>query len=157
MFLTRDELTKIIKKYSKNGEINYTRISNELGLHKTSFDYMKSSHKYLKNSSILKSIQGGLNDTKSQFVDILKNPHTERTNRQSTKGAIKFMLESKKADIEKLITGIDKTHTGTINRADFSKILNTMGVYISQSAFKDYNVKGDQIDYNSFILGHTVY
>jgi len=60
----------LLKKYSINEDVNYLRISNELGLHKTSYDYMKSSSKYLKNASILKSMHGGLNETKSNFGDM---------------------------------------------------------------------------------------
>ena len=67
VFLSRDEYTKLYKKYSKDGEINYYRISTDLGLHKNSYDYMRSSNKYLKNATILKSIHGGFNDSKSQL------------------------------------------------------------------------------------------
>ena len=70
VFLSRDELSKLLKKYSKDGEVNYLRISNELGLHKNSYDYMKSSSKYLKNATILKSIHGGFNESKSQMGDL---------------------------------------------------------------------------------------
>ena len=70
VFLSRDELAKLFKKFSNDGEVNYVRISNELGLHKNSYDYMKSSSKYLKNATILKSMHGGLNDSKSQLGDL---------------------------------------------------------------------------------------
>lgn len=70
VFLSRVELNKLFLKYCKEGEVNYLRISSELGLHKTSYDYMKSSSKYLKNASLLKSIHGGINDSKSQIGDL---------------------------------------------------------------------------------------
>lgn len=79
VFLTRDELSKLLKKYSKDGDINYVRISTELGLHKNSYDYMRSSHKYLKNASIIKSIHNGFNDSKSQYADLLKGAQTDRS------------------------------------------------------------------------------
>lgn len=79
VFLTRDEVSKLLKKYSKDGDINYLRISTELGLHKSSYDYMRSSQKYLKNSSILKSIHNGFNDTKSQYAGMLKGALTDRS------------------------------------------------------------------------------
>ena len=155
VFLTRDELAKLIKKYSKNGEVNYSRISTELGLHKNSFDYMRSSQKYLKNASMLKSIQGGINDSKSQFGDFIKGAQTDRNHRESTKGAIKFVLDKKRNALDKLINGFDKTKTGTIQRDDFTKILKTLGIYINQSTLANHNVKADQIDYNSFIQAYS--
>jgi len=93
--LTRDEHVKLIKKYSQNGEVNYVRISTELGLHKSSFDYMKSSHNYLKNASLLKSIQG-INDSKSNLGGVVKGAQTNRVHRESTKGVTQLVLDNKK-------------------------------------------------------------
>lgn len=70
VFLSRVELNKLFQKYCKDGEVNYIRISSELGLHKTSYDYMKTSSKYLKNASLFKSMHGGFNDSKSQLGDL---------------------------------------------------------------------------------------
>jgi hypothetical protein len=155
VFLTRDEQVKLIKKYSINNEVNYARISTELGLHKSSYDYMRSSQKYLKNASIMKSIHSGLNDSKSQYGDIVKQIKTDRNNRQSTNGAIKFILENKKVAILRLIAGLDKKQTGKINKEDFSKILKTMGVFISPNAINNHNMGSDLVDYNSFIQAYT--
>jgi len=154
VYLTRDELAKLIKAYSHNGEVNYVKISTELGLHKNSFDYMRSSLKYLKNASLLKSIQG-INDSKSQLGEFMKGAKTDRVHRESTKGAIKFVLENKRDAIDKLINGFDKSHSGTIDRKDFTNILKTMGIYLGPTGLAQHNVKGDQIDYNSFIHAHT--
>jgi len=76
-------------------------ISNELGLHKNSFDFMKSSHKYLKNASVLKSLNGGLNDTKSQYNVLMRSSLTDRYGKhESTKGAINFVMQDKNKNTE---------------------------------------------------------
>jgi hypothetical protein len=119
VFLTRDELAKLLKKYSKNGEVNYVRISNELGLHKSSYDYMRSSNKYLKVASVLKSIHGGFNDSKSQLGEVMKGAKTDRQHREYTKGAIEFVHQSKQKDIQKLIPGFDKKNTLKVKKSEF--------------------------------------
>mmetsp|Transcript_7845 Transcript_7845/g.8979 ORF Transcript_7845/g.8979 Transcript_7845/m.8979 type:complete len:119 (+) Transcript_7845:334-690(+) len=116
---------------------------------------MKSSQKYLKNATFLKSIQGGVNDSKSQLGDFMKGAQTDRNHRESTNGAIQFVLENKREALDKLINGFDKSKIGTIKRDDFTKILKTLGLYINQSALANYNLKADQIDYNSFIHAYT--
>ena len=80
VFLSRDELEKIIKRFSINGEVNYIKISNDLGLHKASYDYIKPSHHYIKNATVLKSIHGGLSHSKSNFAGYIKMPITSRDN-----------------------------------------------------------------------------
>lgn len=80
VFLSRDELEKLIKRFSINGEVNYIKISNDLGLHKASYDYIKPSHHYIKNATVLKSIHGGLSHSKSQFGGYIKMPITSRDN-----------------------------------------------------------------------------
>lgn len=125
----------------------------ELGLHKSSYDYMRSSNKYLKNASVLKSIHKGLNDTKSQYGDIVKGNLTER--RESTKGAIKFVLESKHKEIQKLLTAMDSKKSGKIDKDQFLRVLGTMGVFVTPNELEKYadNTKG--VDYNSFIKAYT--
>lgn len=78
MFLSRDETTKLLKRFSIDGDVNYLRISNELGLHRSSYDYMKPSHKYLKNASVLKSIHGGFGHSKMGSEEFEKMPQTAR-------------------------------------------------------------------------------
>lgn len=96
VFLTRDEISKLLRKYSNEGDVNYVRISNELGLHKSSYDFMRSSNKFLKNASLLKSLHGGYNESKSQYGSFIKAVQTERLSKhESTKGAIQFVLQNK--------------------------------------------------------------
>lgn len=157
VFLTRDEISKLLKKYSQNGDVNYLRISNELGLHKNSYDYMKSSHKYLKNATILKSIHQGVNDSKTQYSDLVKHAQTDRNHHlESTKGAIQFALENKKQAINTLLEGFDKTKNGKVDKENFIKVLKTMGIFLSPAIadkFRDPN--SDMVDYNSFMQAYT--
>jgi transposase-like protein len=96
VFMTRDEISNLLRKYSNKGDVNYVLISNELGLHKSSYDFMRSSNKFFKNASLLKSLHGGYNESKSQYGDFMKAVQTERLPRhESTKGAIQFMLQNK--------------------------------------------------------------
>lgn len=157
VFLTRDEISKLLKKFSLNGDVNYVRISNELGLHKNSYDYMKSSQKYLKNATILKSIHQGVNDTKSQYSDFVKHAQTDRNHhRESTKGAIQFALENKKQAINTLLEGFDKSKTGKIEKDNFIKILKTLGIFLSPAMVDKFRDAGSEmVNYNSFMQAYS--
>lgn len=101
--MTRNELARIRKKFSQNGDINYYRLSVELGLHKKSYDYMKPHSKYVNSVSKLKSMRSGPNDTSSQLGQLIKAVHSERRgNRESTKEAIRYAIQNNKGQIEKM-------------------------------------------------------
>lgn len=76
-FLSRDELSRIQKRFNQNGDINYYRLSVELGLHKPSYDHIKPHSKHIKSISKLRS-KNGLTDTYSQLGDIVRAARTER-------------------------------------------------------------------------------
>lgn len=77
-------------------------------------------------------------------------------NRESTKGAIKFAVESKKQALNTLFSTLDKKQTGQIDRRNFNKVLTMMGVYLkSNEADKYATYEGDKIDYNSFLQAYA--
>ena len=157
VFLTNDELAKLLKKFSQNGDVNYVRISNELGLHRTSYNYMKSNSKYLKTASILKSMHKGLNDNSSQYGEMLKAAKTDRNeHRETTKDAIKFALENRKSAIKTLFSGLDKNKTGKVGKENFLKILRTCGVFLNaQEADRFKDQIDNKVNYNSFLQAYT--
>lgn len=137
-YLSRDELSRIHKRFSQEGDIDYYRLSVELGLHKPSYEFMKSHSKYTKSVIKLKSIRDGPNDTNSQFGDIIKAARSERMgNRESTKEAIKYALSEHKETILKMCTSIDKS-MGKIDKEDFLRILRTYGIFPTSQAISKH-------------------
>ena len=56
VYLSREDLNKVFRRFGEGENVNYARVSQELGLHKTSFNYMKSNMRYLHRISKLKSL-----------------------------------------------------------------------------------------------------
>ncbi|CAI2381224.1 unnamed protein product [Moneuplotes crassus] len=153
-FLTRNEYDRIQKRFSQNGDINYYRLSVELGLHKPSYNYMKPHSKSIKSVSKLKSVRSGPNDTNSQLGEIIKAVKSERMGkRESTNDAIKYSLSQNKHYILKMCGTIDKNR-GKISKRDFLRILRTFGIFPSQqsmNAILDPTSGEDQVFYKDFI------
>ena len=144
VYLSRDELSKVYKKYNQDGDVNYYRISVELGLHKSSYDYMKPNSKYKLNVIKIRSIKDGPNDTASQFGDILRAAKTERVGeRDMTTEAIRFIMKNQKESLLKIFTSFDRKNTGKIGKDDFIKILRTHGIYLNIQAADKFIDKDD--------------
>ena len=135
---------KYTNKYNQDGDVNYYRISVELGLHKSSYDYMKPNSKYRLNTIKIKSIRDGPNDTASQFGDILRAAKTERIGeREMTTDAIQFIMKDQKESIIKIFNSFDRKNTGRIEKDDFVKILRTHGIYLNSLVIDKFIDKSD--------------
>jgi hypothetical protein len=110
-------------------ELDYGRLSSEMGLHKDSLDYIrnKSTH-YLESISKLnvhKFAKPSFRDKLS--VGVGKPAHTERgiingsDFNKKVKNALDFMVSS------------DKQKTGLIPVANFLKVLRIFGIQVNQS------------------------
>jgi len=151
VYLSRDELSNICKRYSQDGDVNYHRISVELGLHKPSFDYMKPLSKYKLNVTKIKSIREGPNDLASQMGELVRAAKTERiSNHEMTQDAIRFAVKEKKASLVKVLSSFDK-NTGRVDKADFIKIMKTHGIYIAPQLIDKFTDEDGKVSYNEFI------
>lgn len=141
VYLSRDELTRIHKRFSQNGDVNYYRVSVELGLHKPSYDYMKPHSKYVNSVSKLRSVIDGPNDTASQFGDIVKAARSERIGQhESTREAIQYALEQHKGQILKMLSSFDRDN-GKILKSDFLKVLKIYGIFPTKAAIGTWRLE----------------
>jgi len=137
-YLSRNEIARIKKKFSQDGDINYYRLSVELGLHKPSYDFMKPHSKYISSVSKLKSVRDGPLDSNSQLGNLIKAVHSERMGkRESTNEAIKYSLSINKGYIFKMCSTLDK-NSGKVSKKDFLRILRTYGIFPSKKAISKY-------------------
>jgi hypothetical protein len=110
-------------------ELDYGRMSSEMGLHKNSFEFIKNkSTQYLESISRMNVQKFGkvsFRDKMSEGVG--KAAHTERgvinggDYNKKVKNALDFMGSS------------DKMKTGLIPVANFLKVLRIFGIQVNQS------------------------
>ena len=68
VYLSREDLRKLESQYSLNNELDYQKLSQDLGLHKSSLDFIKTkSTKYIEQLSKFRDITPSGTSQRSQL------------------------------------------------------------------------------------------
>ena len=124
--LTKEETGKAVRMFSQGDLIDYFSMSNELGLHKPSMNFMKSGSKTLEGLKRL----GGQSDTYAEEFIKTKNSPSKGIHTESSKEAIKYTIQQNKASINKMLRDLDKAEKGTLTEQDLVKALRVFGIYM---------------------------
>ncbi|CDW82631.1 px domain containing protein [Stylonychia lemnae] len=156
VYLSREELRKIESLYGASNsnpllqEIDYVKISQELGLHRQSLDFIKPKNlQYVEQLTKIRDTPSrGSVFSKLSRSQIGMSQQYPLTDRQGGNDSIingGRIPQNKLSAAREFISAYDKQKTGMVSLANFQKVLRIFGVQSNQNQFKANEV--GMIDY----------